>query len=624
MIQLSNISLRLGDSVLLDEANATVFPSWRVCLIGRNGSGKSSLFKSIMGEIGLDGGEIGIPKDWRVAHMAQEVEALEQSALDYVLDGDDELRSIERALDEAYAQANPDGDKIARLQESLDSRDGYAARSKAQKLLAGLGVEEARQSNKVSEFSGGWRIRLNLARTLYQPSDLLLLDEPTNHLDMETVEWLQDWLKHYPGTLLLISHDRDFIDAVSDHILHVHQQSLKMYTGNYSSFERQRAEHMAQQQAMAEKQAAMRAHMQAYVDRFKAKASKAKQAQSRIKAMERLPQIALAHIDSPFTFEIQSWEKASSPLVSLTQADLGYGESVQIGSVGVSLQPGQRIGLLGVNGAGKSTLVKSLIGELELMSGERTCGEHLRIGYFAQHQLESLRLDEDSFTQLARSKPDFLPQQVRDYLGSFGFKGDDVFKIVGSFSGGEKARLALAMIAVQNPNVLVMDEPTNHLDLEMREALVAALEGFEGAIVIVSHDKHLLSACVDEFWLIDAGKVAPFNGDLDDYSKWLRERNKALNDKTEKVTKSVEQKPKTHVSTAPKKMNPIKLKLRIEELENIMESAETRLEEIDAWLNTSEAFDSANHQKMHDWLEEKTTLEVKKADAEDEWLELQD
>lgn len=525
MIRLDGVTLMRGGDVLFADASLSLHPGWHVGLVGHNGTGKSSLFALLLGQLGVDAGNLSRPADWRMAHMAQEVGALDQSALDYVLDGDADLRALEAVL--AQAEANPDATdpmQLAHWHEQFATLDGYTARARAQTLLAGLGFSQAQQGQAVRSFSGGWRMRLNLARTLYQPSDLLLLDEPTNHLDLETVLWLQDWLRAYAGTLILISHDRDFLDAVCGHILHIHQQSLRLYTGNYSAFERQRAERLAQQQVLVAKQQAQRAHLEDYVRRFRAKATKAKQAQSRLKMLERLPAIALAHADSPFSFTLTAHDKTSSPLVGLRAASLGHAGNEVLARVNLELLPGSRIGLLGPNGAGKSTLIKSLMGALPLLAGERVAGEHLRLGYFAQHQIESLDMEASPLLLVQRLSPQVAEQSIRDFLGGFGFVGDDALVPCGPFSGGEKARLALALLAWQRPNVLLLDEPTNHLDLDMREALTLALQDFAGAVVLVSHDRHLLSSTVDDFYLVADGRVQLFDGDLDDYAVWLKQR----------------------------------------------------------------------------------------------------
>jgi ATP-binding cassette subfamily F protein 3 len=466
-----------------------------------------------------DGGDCQLPADWRIAHMRQEVDTLERRAVDYVLDGDHHLRRIQREL--AQAEERHDGAAIAQLHHELDLASGYDADARARKLLAGLGFTGEQMERAVGDFSGGWRMRLNLAQALMCPSELLLLDEPTNHLDLDAILWLEEWLKSYPGTLLLISHDRDFLDAVVDHVAHLEQQKLTLYRGGYSAFERTRAERLAQQQQAYERQQAQRAHMEDFIRRFKAKASKARQAQSRIKALERLEELAPAHVDSPFSFRFREADKVSSPLLDLAEGRLGYGAKTVLDKVKLQLVPGARIGLLGPNGAGKSTLIKTLAGELEPLGGRLTRGENLAVGYFAQHQLDSLDPKASPLLHLQRVASGEREQILRDFLGGFDFRGERCDEPVVNFSGGEKARLALALIAWQKPNLLLLDEPTNHLDLETRHALTMALAQFEGTLILVSHDRHLLRATTDQFMLVAKHRLQPFDGDLDDYRDWL-------------------------------------------------------------------------------------------------------
>ncbi|GAA3909501.1 ATP-binding cassette domain-containing protein [Halomonas cibimaris] len=551
MIALREVALQRGTQTLLDGAELTLHDGIKAGIIGANGTGKTSLFKLLLGEIGTDQGEVVISGGQRIAHMAQEIQALERSILDYVLDGDHALRRVEAEL--AAAQAAADAHREAELHGMIDTLDGYTAEARAAQLLVGLGFVQADLDRPLSDFSGGWRMRVNLARTLFMPSDLLLLDEPTNHLDLDALLWLEQWLKRYPGTLLLISHDRDFLDAVCDHIVHMHHKTVELYRGNYSRFERTRAEKLALQQAEAEKQQARREEIERFIARFKAKATKARQAQSRVKMLERMEDIAVAHVDSPFHFTLPAADKTSHPLLVLDQARLGYvtdsGERTQLDHVNLTLLPGSRIGLLGPNGAGKSTLIKSLTGELALLGGERVPGEHLSIGYFAQHQLEGLDTGATPFVHVQRLSPTASDQAIRNFIGGFGFKGDDAFATVGNFSGGEKARLALALIAWQKPNLLLLDEPTNHLDLEMREALTQAIAGFDGTVIIVSHDRHLLRASVDDFWVVADQRVEPFDGDLDDYHVWLKTRLDAQRREAKRKSQSAKAEPAPRAET---------------------------------------------------------------------------
>lgn len=530
MLTITDLSLQRGGVWLLDTVSLTVQPGQRVAIVGANGAGKSSLFQLLLGELAPEQGNVSLPGGCRIAHMAQEVEATARSARDFVLDGDLDLRRLERELEQAEARG--DDNAVAHIHGELDVHEAWSAARRAESLLRGLGFQNEDADRPVSAFSGGWRIRLNLAQALMRPSDLLLLDEPTNHLDLDACLWLENWLRRYDGTLLFISHDRDFMDRVATHVVHFDRKKLELYTGNYSAFEGQRSERIAQQQAGFERQQARIAEIQRFIDRFKAKATKARQAQSRVKSLERMEKIAPAHIDSPFSFEFPVADKVSNPLLSIRHGQTGHGDTTILDGINLTLLPGSRIGLLGPNGAGKSTLMDALLGQGEqgtastLLSGERTCGEHLAIGYFAQHQLESLDLDASPFLHLQRLSPRASEQSVRNFLGGFDFHGDEALSPIRSFSGGEKARVALAVIAWQKPNLLLLDEPTNHLDLEMRQALTMALQNFDGAIVVVSHDRHLLRNTVDEFWLVNDGRVAEYQGDLEDYERWLADRRK--------------------------------------------------------------------------------------------------
>lgn len=494
-------------------------PGHKVGLTGANGAGKSSLFALLRGEMQLESGDLEMPPTWVIAHVAQETPALSMPAIEFVLDGDAELRHIETAL--ATAEANHQGELIAELHHRLLDIEGYSAKARAAELLSGLGFSQANLQQPVSTFSGGWRVRLNLARALMCRSDLLLLDEPTNHLDLDAVIWLEGWLQSYRGTLLLISHDRDFLDAIVNHIAHIEQQTLTLYRGGYSDFERQRAEKLALQQAMFEKQQRKVTHLQSYIDRFRVQATKARQAQSRIKALERMEMISAAHIDSQFNFEFRSPVAAPDPLLVLDSMQVGYKNTPLIKDIVLAIRPGERLGLLGRNGAGKTTLIKLLANELKPLSGKRVEGKDLNIGYFAQHQLEQLRPDDSPLQHMLKLDPLTREQEHMNFLGGFDFKGEMARSPCANFSGGEKSRLALALLIWTRPNLLLLDEPTNHLDLEMRHALTLALQDYEGGVILVSHDRALLRATCDEFILVADGKAAPFDGDLEDYSLWL-------------------------------------------------------------------------------------------------------
>ncbi len=528
MILLRKLAFARAGKPLVTEASLQLHPGWKVGLTGANGCGKSSFFALLRGELHAEAGDLEIPAVWRIGHVAQDTPALPTPALDFVLDGDAELRAVEREL--AEAEAAHDGHRIAELHTKLQDIGGYAAPARAAEILDGLGFSQTDHRRAVADFSGGWRVRLNLARALVSRADLLLLDEPTNHLDLDAVLWLESWLKSFPGTLLMISHDRDFLDAVVNQILHIEAGGMKLYGGNYSTFERTRAERLALQQAMHDKQQREIAHLHAYVERFRAKATKARQAQSRLKALARMELISAAHVDTPFSFSFREPEGVSDPLLQLEDAKVGYGETAILSGVKLTLRPGSRIGLLGRNGAGKSTLVKLLAGEsaASTLAGRRLEGRHLKIGYFAQHQMELLRPDESPLQHIARQEPQTREQELRDYLGGFDFRGAMADAPCGNFSGGEKARLALALMIRTRPNLLLLDEPTNHLDLEMREALTLALQETEAAVVLVSHDRHLLRTTVDELWLVADGAAQPFDGDLDDYAAWLAQRRSTV------------------------------------------------------------------------------------------------
>ena len=524
MIRLSQVTLRRGAKALLEGADVALNPGDRIGLIGANGSGKSSLFALLRGEMHADRGEVDYPARWRVAYVAQETPALERTALDYAIDGDTTLRKLEASL--AAAETADDGHRIGELHAAMGDADAYTVRSRAEQLLHGLGFSHEQMGEPVAGFSGGWRMRLNLAQALMCPSDLLLLDEPTNHLDLDAILWLEEWLKRYPGTLLIVSHDRDFLDGVVEVVVHIDAKKLRRYSGNYSSFERQRAEGVVLAASQYEKQQREREHLESFINRFRAKATKAKQAQSRMKMLAKMEELAPLHVSAPFSFEFREPLKAPDPLLVLEDADAGYKmegtpDKIVVRGINFSLQSGQRYGLLGINGAGKSTLIKTIAGELAPLAGKAIFNKGLAVGYFAQHQIEMLRHDESPLWHLSRITTNVREQELRNYLGSFNFPGDMATTSIATFSGGEKARLALALIVWQRPNLLLLDEPTNHLDLETREALTVALAQFEGTLVLVSHDRHLLRATTDQFLIVAEGRLAPFDGDLEDYRDWL-------------------------------------------------------------------------------------------------------
>lgn len=622
MIRLQQVNLHLGTKIILQQADLTVHDGHKLAVVGANGAGKSTLFKLLLQQLVPDQGELYLPKNWRVAHMAQEVAASEQSALDYVLDGHQAFRRIQKAIERAEA-AQQDLE-LATLHGEFELIHGYQVAQLGQTMLAGLGFKQEQMSLPVSAFSGGWRMRLNLAKALIMPSDLLLLDEPTNHLDLDASLWLESFLQKYRGTLLLISHDRDFIDSVVDGIVHLHQQSITLYSGNYADFERRRAERLAQQQSLYEQQQAQIAHIESFITRFKAKASKAKQAQSRVKALERMERIAPAHVDSQFHFEFPNADKYSDPLINLQQADIGYGNHVQLSKVMLTLRPGDRIGLLGANGAGKSTLIKAIVGELELMGGEFFGGEYLSVGYFAQHQVDELDLRLTPAEHLQRLTPEATDQEVRNFLGGFGFHGDQALEVCEQFSGGELARLALARIAWLKPNLLILDEPTNHLDLDMRHALTLALQNYDGAIVVVSHDRHLLANTVDQFYLVHQGRVQEFDGDLEDYRLFIKQsendEDTTVTPKTSENSAEAKKEKKRREAEIRKQLSPIKK--AAEKLEAQVESLQNKLSNIEEKLADTSLYEAEQKAQLQAVLNEQSQLKKQLEDDEERWMAL--
>ena len=593
MISFRNFALRRGERLLLSEVDLALHAGWRVGVVGRNGTGKSSLFAALMGEIEPDKGDLDLPGKARIAWVAQETPSLPDSALDFVLSGDKAVHEAIQA--EANAFANEDWEAVAEAHHRLEELGGYDASARAGKLLHGLGFPAETHGKAVSDFSGGWRVRLNVARALMTPSDLLLLDEPTNHLDLDAVLWLEQWLLKYPGTLLVISHDREFLDNVATHTLHLHEGRAKLYAGDYTAFERQRAEQLRQQQIAHEKEQAERAHLQSFIDRFKAKASKAKQAQSRMKRLAKLAGTEAVRAERSFHIEFPQPARMPTSLVRLGHADCGY-PPVILHDVEFGLEAGDRIGLLGPNGAGKSTLVKTLVGELPLVAGERYAHPDLRIGYFAQHTVESLKEGTSPIDHLRELSPDSPTQAFRDFLGKWYFPGDRAFENIDGFSGGERARLALALIAWRQPNVLLLDEPTNHLDLDMREALAEALSDFEGAIVLVSHDRHLIGLVSDSFWRVSDGVVKPFDGDLDEYAAWLRSRPSSEQARAPAMPKVAEPAPEPK---AAQKVNPHRLgkaEARVAELERALADLEAELAEPAVYADGARVIDLGQKQ----------------------------
>jgi len=622
MISLSNIELRRGIKLLLQDAELVIHPGQHIGIIGGNGTGKSSLFKLLLGQIAADAGELFIPKDWRIAHMAQELARSERSAVDYVLDGDPELRKIEAAIERALS--DEDHDRLAVEYEKMDIANGFDAHSRAEQLLHGLGFHQSEVGRPVNSFSGGWRIRLNLAQSLMSPSDLLLLDEPTNHLDLDATLWLEQWLKSYPGTLLIISHDRDFIDNVVERIVHLEHQKTNCYKGNYSIFERVRSERLALQQASYEKQQKRRKDVEDFVARFRYKASKAKQAQSRLKELQRMEDSAPAHVDSPFYFNFPPSKKANGALVNISQAELGHDGKIILSRVNVDLHPGTRIGLLGPNGAGKSTLINSLTGDLDLINGVRVYGENLKVGYFAQHQLEVLDLQASPFLHIQRISPTATDQQIRNFLGGFDFHNDKALDPIKDFSGGEKARVALAMIVWQKPNLLLLDEPTNHLDLEMRHALTMALQGYQGALVVISHDRHLLRNTVDEFYLVAEGAVREFDGDLNDYQKWLKNYSRVTDDISPVFIEAPVDKKLSRQESADKRKKLEPITKKIKQVESKIEKLQKSLSDIEVKLAGADIYNESNKLLLKKALAEQAEVKRNLSDHEEQWLDFQD
>ncbi|WP_026259428.1 ATP-binding cassette domain-containing protein [Uliginosibacterium gangwonense] len=627
MIQFRSLSLARGARRLIDNLSLQIHPGWRLGVVGANGTGKSSLFALLRGELHQDTGDLDIPSTWSIAHVAQETPALPCSALDYVLDGDVELRTIQRRLDEA--ETAHDGHLIGDLHTRLQEIDGYSATARASTLLHGLGFGDADFNRPVSDFSGGWRMRLNLAQALMCRSDLLLLDEPTNHLDLDAVVWLEKWLAAYRGTLLLISHDRDFLDACVTHIAHLDQQKLTLYTGNYDAFEDQHAAQLAQQQALFDKQQREVAHLQKYIDRFRAKATKARQAQSRIKALDRMERIAAAHVDTPFDFSFPEPDRAPDPLVTLKDLQLGYEDKTILRNVKLELRPGARLGLLGPNGAGKSTLIKHLAGDLAPQQGSSLLGKGVVLGYFAQHQLEQLRPDESPLQHLVRQEPLTREQDLRDYLGGFDFRGNMVDTPVGPFSGGEKSRLALALLIRHKPNLLLLDEPTNHLDLEMRHALTKALSEYDGSMVLVSHDRALLRTVCDDFLLVADGVAMPFDGDVDDYLLWLearrsreadaRQDTQALDDKAARIAAREADKAERQAKLTRRRP----LLKELEQLEGRLATWQKDKKQIDDEVADPDLYASGDSTRVQALLKRQGELAQQIDTAEERWLEIQ-
>ena len=612
MLSFNNLELVLGGKTLFDDVSLTIHHHQKVGLIGANGTGKTSLFKVIKKEIEVDQSSVSYPNDLRISYLAQEVPASDEIALQYVLSGDYRLLEIQHEIE--LAEKEEKFEILAELYETYSALDGYSAKSKAEQLMVGLGFKSEDFNKPLKDFSGGWRVRLNLAKTLMQPSDLMLLDEPTNHLDLDAILWLSNWIKSFPGALILISHDRDFLDDCVSFIAHLYHQSIELYSGNFTQFEILRAAKLAEIQSNYVKQQKEVAHMQSFINRFKAKATKARQAQSRVKALEKMELIAPAHIDSPFNFTISETEKISNPLISLSDSSLGYNTPI-LSMVNLSIAPGDRIGLLGPNGAGKSTLIKSIVGSISLIDGQREAGTNFKVGYFSQHQVDDLDLSISAFTHIQRLDETQTEKQIRTYLGGFNFKGDKVKDPIHLFSGGEKARLAFAIISYQKPNILLMDEPTNHLDMEMRHALTIALQTFRGAILLISHDRHLLNSSVDHFYLVDNGRVDIFNGDLNDYKNYILDiKSSDIKEKKKKAKSSKDN--KEYNNKLIKSLN-----IEISKLEKRLLRLNTKLEEANLKLADPDLYKDHSSDNLQDLIRNQLELsnEVKLADQE--WMD---
>lgn len=624
MIEIKNLSLQRGNKQLLNNASLTIYPGQRIGLIGKNGTGKSSLFALIEGKISHDSGDIRLPKHWQLATVKQETPALDIPALDYVLQGDSELQQLQQLLQQA--EDDDDGFKQAEYHARLDEIGAYSAPARAAKLLNGLGFSQQEQQQPVKSFSGGWRMRLNLAQALMCRTDLLLLDEPTNHLDLETVLWLEQHLAGLDTTQIIISHDRDFLNATTTQTVELTQQQLILYGGNYDFYQQERAQRLTQQQAAYLKQQAHIQHLQSFIDRFKAKATKAVQAQSRIKALARLERIAPAHLDSEFSFQFAQPDHLPNPLLKLEHISLGYGDKTVLHDIDLSVESGARYGLLGVNGSGKSTLIKAISGSLKPLSGQIIRAEKLKIGYFAQHQLETLRADQSPVWHIQQLSPAVREQEIRNFLGSFAFIGDMALQPIAPFSGGEKARLALAMIVWQKPNLLLLDEPTNHLDLDMRHALTVALQTFKGALIVVSHDRSLLESTTDALIYLSDGKLKHFDGDLSNYRQWRLTQDQHNGEQPQDSRDNHNRKEQKRIEAQQRQQRARLIKpllKNIEKAERDMGNWQQQRKQHEAFLASEEAYLDENQTKLQQTLTQLAELKVKLAQTEEKWLEWQ-
>ncbi|MBN2864481.1 MAG: ATP-binding cassette domain-containing protein [Thiotrichales bacterium] len=629
MLSIQNVSIQAGLKPLFNHANLNVHPGHKIGLIGPNGAGKTTLFKAVMNEVPIETGQIGLPADWMIGYVEQEVAHSELSALDYVSFGDTIFSKLTKQI--KAAEASGDNDALVKAYDELDKISGYEVPQKAQQLLAGLGFKPEDFSKALTAFSGGWQVRLKLGRALMQRSDLLLLDEPTNHLDIEAVAWLIQWLKGYLGAVLIISHDRDFLDQVVQGIAHIHDQKITYYSGNFEAFERQRNEQLMQQHALHEKQKQQMQHLKSFIERFKAKASKAKQAQSRVKALERMEEVAAVQATNPFHFEFFEPKHNPDPMIRVEGLNFGYPDQVILNNASLVLRSGDRIGLVGVNGSGKSTLIKLLVGDLNPQAGLVQISKGVAVGYFAQHQLEALTMENSPLQHLMSMDAEISDQEARNFLGQFGFSNDQTLTPVATFSGGEKARLALAMIVYQKPNLIILDEPTNHLDMDTRDALDMALQDFNGALILVTHDKHLLASIADQFWWVHDGDVQLYHGDLESY---LQARLKAIKE-TQAVAKSVgseevlskskKQQRQQNANVRKQLDQKIKpLQQAVKKLEKQLEAAQVELASLHAQMEDSAIYEAANKQKLTDVIKRQAELEGLIEEVEMDWLEHQE